>query len=85
MPAPNNKPHSNGSVTLVGAGPDPELLTLRAVRACKSRRDPDRQPGRARILDFARREARKMMVGKTGYNPIVPAGEINAMMISLHG
>jgi uroporphyrin-III C-methyltransferase / precorrin-2 dehydrogenase / sirohydrochlorin ferrochelatase len=54
----------NGSVTLVGAGPgDPELLTLRAVRALQSADDIlfDEQvsPG---VLDFARREARKTSV-----------------------
>src|SRR5262245_60949250 len=54
-----------GHVTLVGAGPgDPELLTLKAVRALRSADvilfddlvAPD-------ILDFARREARRMLVG----------------------
>src|SRR6266850_737533 len=85
MPAPKNKPHVNGSVTLVGAGPgDPELLTLRAVRALQEADviliDNLVAPA---ILDFARREARKMMVGKTGYGPSCRQDEINAMMITL--
>jgi uroporphyrin-III C-methyltransferase / precorrin-2 dehydrogenase / sirohydrochlorin ferrochelatase len=57
-----------GTVTLVGAGlSDPELLTLRAVRALQSADVilfDDCVP--AEVLDFARREARKLMVGKTG-------------------
>jgi len=75
----------NGSVTLVGAGPgDPELLTLRAVRALQSAdvilfddlvsRD---------VLDFARREARKMLVGKTGFGPSCKQDDINTLMVSL--
>jgi uroporphyrin-III C-methyltransferase/precorrin-2 dehydrogenase/sirohydrochlorin ferrochelatase len=74
-----------GSVTLVGAGPgDPELLTLRAVRALQSAdvilfddlvsRD---------VLDFARREARKLLVGKTGFGPSCKQEDINALMVSL--
>jgi uroporphyrin-III C-methyltransferase / precorrin-2 dehydrogenase / sirohydrochlorin ferrochelatase len=75
----------NGSVTLVGAGPgDPELLTLRAVRALQSADiilvddlvAPD-------ILDFARREAKKMLVGKTGHGPSCRQEEINALMVTL--
>src|SRR3954465_5302468 len=67
----------HGSVTLVGAGPgDPELLTLRAVRALQSADviliDDLVAPG---ILDFARREARKMLVGH--------AGDVNATMVAL--
>jgi uroporphyrin-III C-methyltransferase/precorrin-2 dehydrogenase/sirohydrochlorin ferrochelatase len=75
----------NGSVTLVGAGPgDPELLTLRAVRALQSADvilfddlvSVD-------ILDFARREAKKMLVGKTGHGPSCKQDDINALMVNL--
>ncbi len=74
-----------GSVTLVGAGPgDPELLTLRAVRALQSADvilfddlvSPD-------ILEFARREAKKMLVGKTGHGPACKQDEINGLMVGL--
>jgi uroporphyrin-III C-methyltransferase/precorrin-2 dehydrogenase/sirohydrochlorin ferrochelatase len=85
MPAPNSKPPVSGSVTLVGAGPgDPELLTLRAVRALQEADVIliDNLVATA-ILDFARREAKKMLVGKTGYGPSCRQDEINAMMISL--
>jgi uroporphyrin-III C-methyltransferase / precorrin-2 dehydrogenase / sirohydrochlorin ferrochelatase len=75
----------SGSVTLVGAGPgDAELLTLRAVRALQSADvilfddlvSHD-------VLDFARREARKMLVGKTGFGPSCKQEDINALMVSL--
>jgi uroporphyrin-III C-methyltransferase/precorrin-2 dehydrogenase/sirohydrochlorin ferrochelatase len=74
-----------GSVTLVGAGPgDAELLTLRAVRALQS---ADviliDDLVSAAVLDFARREAKKMLVGKTGFGPACKQDEINALMISL--
>jgi uroporphyrin-III C-methyltransferase/precorrin-2 dehydrogenase/sirohydrochlorin ferrochelatase len=73
-----------GSVTLVGAGPgDPELLTLRAVRALQSADviliDDLVAPA---ILDFARREAKKMVVGKTGFGPSCKQEEINTLMIT---
>ena len=80
-----SNPRQAGSVTLVGAGPgDPELLTLRAVRALQSADvilfddlvSSD-------ILDFARREAKKMLVGKTGHAPSCRQDEINALMVSL--
>ena len=35
------------------------------------------------ILDFARREAKKMLVGKTGYGPSCKQDEINTLMILL--
>jgi uroporphyrin-III C-methyltransferase / precorrin-2 dehydrogenase / sirohydrochlorin ferrochelatase len=74
-----------GTVTLVGAGPgDPELLTLRAVRALQSADiilfDDLVAP---EILDYARREAKKMLVGKTGYGPSCRQDEINALMVAL--
>lgn len=74
-----------GAVTLVGAGPgNPELLTLRAVRALQSADviliDDLVAP---EILDFARREAKKMLVGKTGNGPSCKQEEINALMIAL--
>lgn len=75
----------NGSVTLVGAGPgDPELLTLRAVRALQSADVIlfDDLVSRE-VLDFARREARKLLVGKTGHGPSCRQDEINALMVNL--
>ena len=59
-------------------------MTLRAVRALQSADvilfdhlvSPD-------ILDFARREAKKMLVGKTGHAPSCRQDDINALMISL--
>jgi uroporphyrin-III C-methyltransferase/precorrin-2 dehydrogenase/sirohydrochlorin ferrochelatase len=74
-----------GSVVLVGAGPgDPELLTLRAVRALQCADviliDDLVSP---QVLDFARREARKMMVGKSGHGPACKQSEINALMVKL--
>jgi len=83
--ARNEKAAELGSVTLVGAGPgDPELLTLRALRALQSADvvliDDLVSPA---ILDFARREAKKMLVGKTGFGPSCKQEEINATMIAL--
>ena len=74
-----------GAVTLVGAGPgDPELLTLRAVRALQSADvilfDDLVAP---EILDFARREARKLLVGKSGHRPSCRQADINALMVGL--
>src|SRR6516164_821588 len=74
-----------GSVILVGAGPgDPELLTLRALRALQSA-DVILFDDLVSIdiLDFARREAKKMLVGKTGHAPSCRQDEINALMVSL--
>ena len=74
-----------GSVTLVGAGPgDPELLTLKAVRALQSADVILYDDLVAHdVLDFALREARKMLVGKTGYGPSCKQDEINTLMIGL--
>ncbi|MGQ0457467.1 MAG: siroheme synthase CysG [Hyphomicrobium sp.] len=74
---------SRGFVSLVGAGPgDPELLTLRAVRALRSADvvlydDLVTEP----VLEFARREAKRMLVGKQGYGPACKQTEINVLMV----
>jgi len=76
---------STGSVVLVGAGPgDAELLTLRAVRALQSA-DVILYDDlvAADVLDFARREAKKLLVGKTGHKPSCKQEEINELMITL--
>jgi uroporphyrin-III C-methyltransferase/precorrin-2 dehydrogenase/sirohydrochlorin ferrochelatase len=78
-------PAEAGSVTFVGTGPgDPELLTLRAVRALQSADViliddlvvPD-------ILDFARREARKILVGHADQGAPGYADDANATMVAL--
>lgn len=73
-----------GHVTLVGAGPgDPELLTLKAVRVLQSADIIlyDDLVSRA-VLDLARREAKTMLVGKTGHGPSCKQDDINRLMIS---
>jgi uroporphyrin-III C-methyltransferase/precorrin-2 dehydrogenase/sirohydrochlorin ferrochelatase len=73
-----------GRVSLVGAGPgDPELLTLRAARAL---RDADVivydklvDPA---VLDYARRDARRVFVGKSKGDHTLPQTEINALLVS---
>ncbi len=76
-----------GFVTLLGAGPgDPELLTLKGVRALRSADvvlydDLVSEP----VVEFARREARRIRVGKTGYGPACKQNEVNALMVRLAG
>jgi uroporphyrin-III C-methyltransferase/precorrin-2 dehydrogenase/sirohydrochlorin ferrochelatase len=73
-----------GKVTLVGAGPgDAELLTLKAVRALQAADvilfddlvSND-------VLELARREAKRMLVGKRGGRTSCKQEDINAMMIN---
>jgi uroporphyrin-III C-methyltransferase/precorrin-2 dehydrogenase/sirohydrochlorin ferrochelatase len=74
-----------GSVALVGAGPgDPELLTLKALRALQSADvvlyDDLVSPA---IVDMARREAEKIPVGKRGYKPSCRQDHIVSRLVSL--
>ncbi|MDO1584194.1 siroheme synthase CysG [Rhizobium oryzicola] len=74
-----------GRVTLVGAGPgDAELLTLKAVRALQAADVilfDDLVSGD--VLELARREAKRMLVGKRGGRESCKQEDINATMISL--
>jgi uroporphyrin-III C-methyltransferase/precorrin-2 dehydrogenase/sirohydrochlorin ferrochelatase len=74
-----------GRVTLVGAGPgDAELLTLKAVRALQAADVilfDDLVSDE--VLELARREARRMLVGKRGGRTSCKQEDINAMMMSL--
>jgi len=81
----NAAPAAKGRVTLVGAGPgDPELLTLKAVRALQSATVIlyDGLVG-AEVLELARREARRIAVGKSGNGPSCKQIDINAQMVAL--
>ncbi len=73
-----------GRVSLVGAGPgDPELLTLRAARALREADvivydklvDPS-------VLEYARRDARRIFVGKSKGDHTRPQAEINALLVA---
>lgn len=74
-----------GRVTIVGAGPgDAELLTLKAVRALQAADvilyddlvSDD-------VLELARREAKRMLVGKRGGRESCRQDDINALMVKL--
>ena len=76
-----------GRVLLVGAGPgDPELLTMKAVRALKAADVIlyDRLVGDA-VLDHARREAELIPVGKAKGAHSLKQAEINALLIEHAG
>ncbi|KAK0360246.1 hypothetical protein LTR94_028038, partial [Friedmanniomyces endolithicus] len=73
-----------GMVHIVGAGPgDPELLTLKALRVLQDADViiHDRLVPEA-ILDRARRDARRLYVGKARANHSVAQGDIEALMIA---
>lgn len=76
---------TGGHVTLVGAGPgDAELLTLKAMRALQSADVilfDDLVSDE--VLELARREAKRMMVGKRGGRASCRQEDINALMIKL--
>jgi uroporphyrin-III C-methyltransferase / precorrin-2 dehydrogenase / sirohydrochlorin ferrochelatase len=72
-----------GAVTLVSAGPgDPELLTLKALRALQ---DADvilhDRLVPAAVLDMARRDAARICVGKSAGNIGSTQEEINALLV----
>lgn len=79
------EPSKGGSVVLVGAGPgDPELLTLKALRALQSADVIiyDRLVGTG-ILELGRREALRILVGKTGGGKSCRQSDINDRMVAL--
>ena len=72
-----------GSITLVGCGPgDPDLLTLKAVQVLQAADtlvidrlvDP-------RVLDYARRDAKRIFVGKVPGGPSTDQNEINRNLV----
>jgi uroporphyrin-III C-methyltransferase/precorrin-2 dehydrogenase/sirohydrochlorin ferrochelatase len=72
-----------GEVTLVGAGPgDPELITLKALRALQDADVilHDRLVAGA-VLDFARRDAERICVGKSAGGAGATQAEINELLI----
>jgi uroporphyrin-III C-methyltransferase / precorrin-2 dehydrogenase / sirohydrochlorin ferrochelatase len=74
-----------GGVSLVGAGPgDPELLTLKALRALQ---EADvvlyDQLVSAEVLAFASPHAQRIDVGKKGYGRACNQGDINDLMTAL--
>ncbi|MDP9082403.1 MAG: SAM-dependent methyltransferase, partial [Pseudomonadota bacterium] len=79
----STNPRALGEVTLVGAGPgDPELLTLKALRALQDADVIlyDRLVSDA-VLDLARRDATRICVGKAAGNIRSTQEEINDLLI----
>ncbi|NEQ04337.1 siroheme synthase CysG, partial [Moorena sp. SIO3F7] len=81
--AASQRENARGRVAIVGAGPgDPDLLTLKAMRALQ-RADVvvyDKLVG-PEILDYARRDAERIYVGKTRGHHTRSQEEINAILV----
>jgi len=78
-------PRREGEVVIVGAGPgDPELLTLKAVRELQAADVIlyDRLVS-AEVLELARREARRILVGKVGHGESCRQEDISQLMADL--
>ncbi len=79
------QPTGGGRVTLVGAGPgDAELLTMKAMRALQGADVilfDDLVSDE--VLELARREAKRLLVGKRGGRESCQQEDINSMMLSL--
>jgi uroporphyrin-III C-methyltransferase/precorrin-2 dehydrogenase/sirohydrochlorin ferrochelatase len=74
--------HEGGSVAIVGAGPgDPDLLTFKALRRLQEADVVlyDKLVG-PEIVDYARRDAERIYVGKSKANHAKTQDEINALM-----
>ena len=78
----------NGLVTVIDAPADPDLLTVRAVRALQTA-DVIVFDGLVcrEVLDFARREARKLLVDEAGFSTAGDENEIDTLMagFTTHG
>jgi uroporphyrin-III C-methyltransferase/precorrin-2 dehydrogenase/sirohydrochlorin ferrochelatase len=74
--------HEGGSVAIVGAGPgDPDLMTFKALRRLQEADVVlyDKLVG-PEIVDYARRDAERIYVGKSKANHAKSQDEINALM-----
>jgi uroporphyrin-III C-methyltransferase/precorrin-2 dehydrogenase/sirohydrochlorin ferrochelatase len=72
-----------GSVALIGCGPgDPDLLTLKALQRLQEADVLviDRLVD-ARVLEYARRDAERIFVGKTPGGPTTPQAEIDRILV----
>ena len=81
---PGSLPPPAAAVSIVGAGPgDPELLTLRALRRIQQADllVHDKLIG-PEILDYARRDAERIYVGKSRGRHAKTQSEINALLVA---